>query len=272
MKPVQKGHILIVDDEATMRRSLADILRLEGYRVQPVASGELAVEAMRKETFDLVLLDLKMPGMDGLDVLHIASKIAPETLVILLTAHGSLESAIEALRQNAHDYLLKPSSPQQILTSVEAALSRRSEAQHKRLLLERLDSSLQELRFVEKRESAGGYSQQALPLGNGVMINFSRREIWQTSGTGDGKKISLTPTESKLVKVLLENRGQVMSHRELVNMVQGYDATDWEAPEVLRPLVSRLRQKLSAFPGGEYWITNVRGTGYVFELEAKKKA
>ena len=70
-----------------------------------------------------------------------------------------------------------------------------------------------------------------------------------------------------MLKVLLDNRGRVLSHRELVQLVQGYEVAEWEAPEVLRPLVSRLRQKLSKFPGGKSWINNVRGTGYVFELE-----
>jgi DNA-binding response OmpR family regulator len=65
----------------------------------------------------------------------------------------------------------------------------------------------------------------------------------------------------------LENRGRVLSHRELVQLVQGYEVSEWEAPEVLRPLVSRLRQKLSTFPGGKIWIKNVRGTGYVLEVE-----
>ncbi|MFN2150077.1 MAG: winged helix-turn-helix domain-containing protein, partial [Anaerolineales bacterium] len=80
------------------------------------------------------------------------------------------------------------------------------------------------------------------------------------------ERVTLTPTEGKLLKVLLENKGRVMSHRDLVFLVQGYEITDWEAPEVLRPLVSRLRRKLSAFPDGENWIVNVRGTGYVFDL------
>jgi two-component system KDP operon response regulator KdpE len=77
--------------------------------------------------------------------------------------------------------------------------------------------------------------------------------------------VKLTPTEAKLLKVLLENRGRVLTHRELVLLVQGYEVTDWEAPEVLRPLVSRLRQKLNNFQEGESWIVNVRGTGYVLE-------
>ena len=101
---------------------------------------------------------------------------------------------------------------------------------------------------------------QPILFENGVMIDLARREVWR----GD-QRVSLTPTEGKLLRVLWENRNRVMAHRELVLLVQGYDISDWEAPEVLRPLVSRLRRKLSTFSGSEEWIANVRGTGYVFE-------
>jgi len=254
-----KGKILVVDDEETTRRSLADILRLEGAHVKTAAGGEAAVEALQQETFDLILLDLKMPGMDGLDVLRIASSMAPDTQVILLTAHGSLESAIAALRLGAHDYLLKPASPTQILRSVNGGLARRTEQLRKRDLLEQLEASVQQLKDINEGQVVETGSG-VVEIAGGVVINFERRLV----ENGD-QKITLTPTEGKLLKVLLENRKRVFTHRELVALVQGYETSDWEAPEVLRPLISRLRRKLAIFPEGNKWITNVRGTGYVFE-------
>ncbi len=254
-----KGKILVVDDEETTRRSLADILRLEGAQVKTAAGGEAAVESIQQETFDLILLDLKMPGMDGLDVLRIANSVSPDTQVVLLTAHGSLESAIAALRLGAHDYLLKPASPTQIIRSVNGGLARRTEQLRKRNLLEQLEASVQQLKDISQGQ-VPETSVGATEIANGVTINFDRRLIEY----GD-KKIILTPTEGKLLKVLVENRKRVFTHRELVLLVQGYDTTDWEAPEVLRPLVSRLRHKLSKLPQGDKWISNVRGTGYVFE-------
>jgi DNA-binding response OmpR family regulator len=254
-----KGKILVVDDEETTRRSLADILRLEGANVKTAAGGEAAVEAFQQETFDLILLDLKMPGMGGLDVLRIANKFVPDTQVILLTAHGSLESAIAALRLGAHDYLLKPASPTQIIRSVTSGLARRAEQFRKRNLLEQLEASVQQLKDIgldQRAETKLG----VVEIAGGVVIDIDRRQVEY----GD-QKVTLTPTEGKLLKVLLENRKRVFTHRELVLLVQGYETTDWEAPEVLRPLISRLRRKLSIFPRGEKWITNVRGTGYVFE-------
>jgi DNA-binding response OmpR family regulator len=257
-----KARILVVDDEETMRRSLADILRLEGYHVSAVSNGTAAIDALKREPFDLMLLDLKMPGIDGLEVFRKATKTAPDTLVIFLTAHGSLESAIEALRYDAFDYLLKPSSPEQIIKSVEAALARRAETEHKRLLISRLDSSIQELLEVGRKEIEPVGSKQSTSIRDGISLDLPRREIYQ----GD-QKVKLTPTEGKLLKVLLDNRGRVLSHRELVQLVQGYDVTEREAPEVLRPLVSRLRHKLAHFPGGDSWINNVRGAGYVLDIE-----
>lgn len=255
-----KTKILVVDDEETARISLADILRLEGYEVKAVASGEAAIESLEEDSYDLMLLDIKMPGMDGVEVMLQATEMAPDTLIILLTAYGSLETAVDALRYGAHDYLTKPASPHEILSSVASGLARRAENQRKRLLLGQLESSLQELKDVEGVSQASVVGRRVVTLPGDVMADMARREVWRGND-----KVSLTPTEGKLLKVLLENQGRVMTHRELVFMVQGYEVTDWEAPEVLRPLVSRLRRKLSAFPGGGDWIVNVRGTGYVFD-------
>ena len=173
-----------------------------------------------------------------------------------------METAIDALRSGAHDYLIKPSSPREILSSVASGLARRTETLHKRLLLNQLETSIQQLKNVEGVNPVITGGQGVVNLPNGLMVDMARREIWRGN-----LQISLTPTEGKLFKVFLDNSGQVMTHTELVFLVQGYEIDDWEAPEVLRPLVSRLRRKLSKFPGGDEWIVNIRGTGYVFEIE-----
>ena len=122
-----KAKILVVDDEPAVRESLDEILRLEGYHVVSVQNGDLAVKTLQSESFDLILLDLKMPGMDGIDVMRLATKIAPDTKIILLTGHGSMESAVEALRHSAHDYLIKPIPTHELLTSVGRAIAQRTE-------------------------------------------------------------------------------------------------------------------------------------------------
>jgi len=255
-----RGRILIVDDEEASRKTLSDILRLEGYQVTAKGDGQSAVDVLSDGKFDLMLLDLKMPGMDGLQVLEQAVEIAPDCMVIMLTAHGSVESAIEALRQGAHDYILKPAAPKEIISSVGKGLTKRTDSERKKRVLAQMEASIQELKDAEGVESNQEVTRSLFTLGKDIKVDLERREIW--SGNS---KVFLTPTEGKLMKVLLENRGRVLSHRELVFLVQGYQTTDWEAPEIMRPLVSRLRRKLAQFEGGNDWIVNVRGTGYVFD-------
>lgn len=180
----------------------------------------------------------------------------------MLTAHGSLESAIEALRLGAHDYMLKPASPNDILTSVARGIGEKTESERKRRLLSQMEVSIQELKDAEGVADIPEAPRSIFTFSNDVKIDLERREIWR----GD-EKVSLTPTEGKLMKVLLDNRGRVLSHRELVMLVQGYQTNDWEAPEIMRPLVSRLRRKLSPFTEEDQWIVNVRGTGYLFEAK-----
>jgi len=235
-------NILVVDDEPVARQSLSDILRLEGYTVTAMPNGELAVEHVRRYSVDLILLDLKMPGMNGLDVVQVVNQISPDTEIILLTAYGSMESAVQALRQRVHDYLLKPASPLQIIESVNRGLERRA------------------ARLRESTDAINGTPIQK--MADGTEVDLMRRSI--TSGELEE---SLTPAEGHLLKVFLENTGKVFSHRELVLMVQGYDVSQREAQEILRPLVSRLRHKLSTFPNLYNRIVSVRGTGYVFEIE-----
>jgi DNA-binding response OmpR family regulator len=235
-------NILVVDDEPIARQSLSDILRLEGYFVTAIPNGELAVEHVRHYSVDLILLDLKMPGMSGLDVVQVVNQISPDTEIILLTAYGSMESAVHALRQRVHDYLLKPASPLQIIDSVKRGLERR--AAHLR----------------ENAEAVVAIPVQK--MADGTDIDLMRRVI-----VSQEFEESLTPAEGHLLKVFLENTGKVFSHRELVLLVQGYDVSQREAQEILRPLVSRLRHKLSKFPALYKRIVSVRGTGYVFEVE-----
>jgi DNA-binding response OmpR family regulator len=237
-----KNNILVVDDEPIARQSLSDILRLEGYNVASVVNGEMAVEHIRRFAVDLILLDLKMPGMNGLDVVQVVNQISPETEIILLTAYGSMESAVEALRQRVHDYLLKPASPMQILESVKRGLERRA------------------ARLTEGKDD--GNTQQVYKMSDGSEVDLMRRTI-----AFGNKEESLTPAEGHLLKVFLENSGKVFSHRELVLLVQGYDVSQREAQEILRPLVSRLRHKLSGFPKLYKRVVSVRGTGYIFEEE-----
>jgi DNA-binding response OmpR family regulator len=237
-----KQNILVVDDEPVARQSLTDILKLEGYIVSAVPNGQAAVEHVRTHAVDLMIVDLKMPGMDGLEVIQVVNQTSPETEIILLTAHGSMDSAVQALRLRIHDYLSKPASPPQILASVKKGLSRRTTKS----------------RVVAS--STNDNAQDIFTLKDGTAVDLSRRQIKFKT-----KVEHLTPAEGRLLRILMENEGKVFSHRELVLLVQGYDTSQQEAPEILRPLVSRLRHKLEAFPSLSEKVVSVRGTGYLYE-------
>ncbi|RLD09907.1 MAG: hypothetical protein DRI56_03515 [Chloroflexota bacterium] len=254
--------ILIIDDEKAVRESLKDILELENYTVTVAERGEKALEMLNEEEFDLILLDLKMPGINGVEVMHQANQLYPATKVIILTGHGSLESAIDAIRHGAEDYLLKPFKTEDILDSIARGLSEKVERQRKELLIEQLASSLEQLKDVEGITTPELPRRRVVTLAEGIMVDLERREIWRGN-----TRAHLTPTEGKLLSVFLENRGRVMTHNEIVFLVQGFETTEWEAPEVLRPMISRLRKKLAIFPGMEDWVSNVRGTGYVFDAK-----
>ncbi len=121
-----KSNILVVDDENVARQSLADILKLEGYNVASAPNGQAAVEYVRTHPVDLMVVDLRMPGMDGLEVIQVVNQIAPDTEIVLLTAFASTDSAVQALRLRIHDYLTKPTAPAQVIASVKKGLARRA--------------------------------------------------------------------------------------------------------------------------------------------------
>lgn len=240
-----KSNILVVDDEPVARQSMGDILRLEGFAVNSVPNGQAAIEYVRTHPVELLIVDLRMPGMDGLEVVQVVNQISPETEVVLLTAFATTESAIQALRLRIHDYLLKPASPAQVIASVKKGLARR-------------DARLKSRAGNATAEVDEGNAE--FTLKDGTYIDLSRRLIRKKDNV-----IHLTPAEGRLLRVLIENPGRVYSHRELVLLVQGYDTSQREAPEILRPLVSRLRHKLESFPSLSDRIVSVRGTGYLYE-------
>lgn len=248
-----KSSILIVDDEPVTRKSLTDILRLEGYVVTSAPNGQAAVEYVRTHHVDLMVVDLRMPGMDGLEVVQVVNQIAPDTEIILLTAFASTETAIQALRLRIHDYLQKPAPPAQIVASVKKGLDRRAAR------MQAKSSGIDVDDVNEMFDTIG--------LDDDTEVDLSRRQIKRKD-----KIINLTPAEGRLLRILLANEGKVFAHRELVLLVQGYDTSQREAPEILRPLVSRLRHKLEEFPSLADHIISIRGTGYVYEAERTKKS
>jgi DNA-binding response OmpR family regulator len=252
-------HLLVVDDELAMRATLSEILQGEGYRVSTAENGEAALDLLRQNVIDLMVLDLKMQGLDGLQVTEAAQQISPDTVIIMLTAHGTLESAISAMRRGAHDYLLKPAAVPEILSAVQRGLQHRTQALRQRDLVVLMQRAIKELQMpgAGAGEEAGAHDR--FIQSRGVNLDLQRHVA-----TANGALLDLTLTEFKLLAYLMQRPDQVVSPRELVSAVQGYEADEHEARAIVRVHVRRLRQKLEPDPDNPQYVLNVRGVGYLF--------
>jgi len=253
--------VLVVDDEAAERITLGEVLRLEGYRVILASSGEEALAFTQKEpAFDLVILDLRLPGVDGIQVLETIHKANPETVAILLTGYGTLETAIQAMRKGAYDYLLKPCPVEEILATVRRGLTELDKDRHRRNLVEQLQSTVRELMETEDEtiDSEPTPESNTLKVGE-VTLDQSKHLV-----TVQGKRVDLTPTEFRLLECMMKQVDQVCTPQELVHCAQGYEADAWGARSIVRVHIRRLRSKLEPDPSHPRYIINVRGVGYMF--------
>ena len=135
-----RGRILIVDDEANARTALAELLREEGYTVETAADGFKALPKLEEFSPDVLLTDLKMPGMDGLELMHKARELDPENAAVVMTAFGAVDTAVAAMRQGAADYLTKPINVEELLIVLDRVLDRRRLRREAGLLRERLSA------------------------------------------------------------------------------------------------------------------------------------
>ncbi len=255
------SRILVVDDELAMRESLREILELEGFQVSLADSGENALSILEDQApFDLMLLDLKMKGMDGLETTEAAKRLSPETVIIMLTAHGTLESAIGAMRYGAFDYLLKPAAVGDIIASVQRGLAHRAQMMRQRDLVGLMQRAITELQPAH-----------VSPPGKGGERHLRLREIdldlQRHIAMVRGRVLDLTLTEFRMLVYLMERPDQVIAPRELVGAVQGYRADEHEARAIVRVHIRRLRQKIEPDPDQPEYVLNVRGVGYVFASE-----
>jgi len=131
---MQNGKILLVDDEVAFTTSMAKLLRVRGYQVKTAKSGKEAILLLEAENFDVVVLDLKMPGMDGIATLNEIKKLKLHTETLILTGHGSIDSALEAFNLGAYDYLTKPCALEDLLNKIEGAWGKKDVAEKRESL------------------------------------------------------------------------------------------------------------------------------------------
>lgn len=260
--------ILVVDDEAGIRSFLEELLTRDGHQVVTAESGEVALKYVANQAFDLALVDLRMKGIDGMQVMSALYQHSPDTVVIVITGHGSLETAIEALRHGAHDYLFKPVKAVQVRESVRTALFK-----HKRNLRQRelLGLTRRLIENMEDQHLASPGLVQLPPASpseeQGRFIERGRLivDIMRHVVTLDGRVLELSPTEFEFVAYLANEAPRVVPPQELVRAMQGYECEVWEASEMLRYHVHRIRHKIKQVSGRADLIRTVRGVGYTLE-------
>ncbi len=260
-----EGHILIVDDEATLRQTLARILQRAGFKVTTTATGTEALALISQHSFDLVYLDIRMPDMSGLEVLKAIHRGLPDLPVILFTAQPDLNSAVEAVRSGAIDYLLKPLKPQTVIDRTKAILTNKQKERRKREIQRQIETLQAELSTLEK-ESA---SQPTMPLPQSLVSDdrFVRRglltlDMLTRRVTMNGRAINLPPTSFDYLLVLARHTPSVVDYQTLVSEAQGYETDPHEAQELTKWHIHHIRQALEPDAHNPTFVINVRGIGY----------
>jgi DNA-binding response OmpR family regulator len=239
---MEKIHTLVVDDEPGIRFFVEETLHRSGHDLMTAKSGEEALNILRDTPFDLVVLDLKLGGkIDGIKVLEAIRWRWPDTRVIILTAHGSLDTALKAIDQGIEKYVQKPLSPQELRSVVDEVLAAKATS--------------------DTRKQDEG--RQIFTKGS-----FEVDEGLHRVKMGD-QKLELTPSEFRLIVHLLRNDDRVITPEELVEVVRGYQPDDViEARQIIKWYIHRLRQKVEQDSSHPKFILNVRGVGYRIKPEA----
>ena len=230
MQPKQKGkRILVVDDEPRMIGFIRMNLELEDHLVIEAHSGLDALDAIRTQLPDLVLLDVMMPELDGFETLRILREFS-DIPVIMLTAKGEENDKVQGLELGADDYITKPFGPRELSSRIKAIFRR-----------------------LEKPST----DEAILAIDDRLSVDFNRREIIVA-----GERIKMRPTEYRLLYHLIRNAGWTVPHDQLLQKVWGYEYRD-EAHYV-RLYVNYLRDKIEADPSNPQYIITERGVGYRF--------
>ena len=272
------SNVLVVDDEGAIRYSISRTLQRVGYQVSQAADGEQALESLRQDNFDVVLADIRMPGLTGTELLRRIRDDASDAIVILMTGYASLETAIDALRLGASDYLIKPCSSEELRSSIARGVERAGSQRRRQGLLEALrgnldelihanvnlspdphpDSGLDDLEEFFVGEDAGAEATPGRNLKLGPLTIYPGRYQIEVNE----HSVNLTPTEFDLLLYLAAHRDRVVSCRELVREVRGNQLDEETARDVIRTHISNLRRKLRQHDQRVQLIDNVRGVGY----------
>jgi two-component system, OmpR family, KDP operon response regulator KdpE len=230
VKDIERKRVLIVDDEPRMVRFVRMNLELEGFAVSEAGNGVEALERVRVDLPDLILLDVMLPEMDGFETLREIRRFSTVP-VIMLTVKSEEDDRIRGLDLGADDYVTKPFSPRELVSRIRAVLRR--------------------------FELAVPATRSLIEVDEDLHIDFQGREVFVR-----GAKVKLRPTEYRLLYHLVNNAGWVMTHETLLSKVWGYEYRDDQ--QLLRLYVTYLRQKIEPDPSHPKYILTERGVGYRF--------
>jgi DNA-binding response OmpR family regulator len=226
------GNVMVVEDEAAVARGVQFALEREGYTVSVVPTGEEAVERFSELAPDLVLLDVRLPGIDGFEVCRRLRRES-RAPILFLTARADEVDKVVGLEIGADDYVVKPFAVRELISRVKAQLRRA---------------------YGELADTQTG---RVLRRGD-LVIDLERRRVQR-----DGDRISLTTTEFELLRYLAARPGRVYSRRELLELVRDYDALDQDE-RTINVHISHIREKIEPDPANPRYIRTVRGAGYAF--------
>ncbi len=226
--------VLVVDDEPQILRALRINLRVRSYDVDVAATGSQALDAAARHPPDLVILDLGLPDLDGVQVIE-GLRGWTQAPIIVLSGRADSTDKVEALDAGADDYVTKPFGMEELLARIRAAV----------------------------RRTGPGTSEPRVRLGHLVVDLAAKRVIRDDASGGDGTDIRLTPTEWHLLEVLLRNPGKLLSQRQLLTEVWGPGYAD--AAGNLRLYMAQLRRKLEPDPARPRWLMTEPGMGYRYQ-------
>jgi DNA-binding response OmpR family regulator len=242
---------LVVDDEDPVREGLVWSLRLSGYQVEGAASGAQALSLLSRRAFDLMLLDMNMPAMDGVEVMMQARRRQPDLAIVVLTGHATVDSAIAAVKAGAGDYLLKPASIQHLQAAVAQALTARADRLRQQRVVALLGQAAEILQppALETSATAATGEPATVLAAGALLLDLPKRIV------------------TALLQELMRHPNQVRTCRQLVQAVWSYDLGEVEAAGMVRPHIARLRKKTEVDPGAPQHVKTVRGGGYFLMTE-----
>lgn len=257
--------ILVVDDESQLRLTLSLILQKGGYRVVTASNGLEALEFLKVQPFDLMFMDLNMPGMSGTDLLVETHRVLPKMPVLILTAHATLETAIQAVRLGARDYLIKPVEPEFILSRVAEILAEDQQPARKKEIVNQVQQLLAELQQIEGDEATPVSTLAAVPPTDSARFlskGAFTLDLHARHAMFNNAYLPVTGVYFDYLVTLLRHAPKAVSYKTLVKEAQGFNVDLAEAKDLTRWRIYELRKLIEPDPQKPQHILTVRGAGY----------